>query len=191
VVPDQTFSDYKSVTLSPVFLRGYVTQVVPNLNARPAMHLDMLSPPGLSGAPIIREDGRDVLDVLVGDRNIQLGGESFRFGEALLLDALRSARSTATDHRPLGRHAAPNRVRSRDMTLLKLMPSCKRGRRCPGPEQLNQSLDLARRQPIFGGPRLRPTSAPRPCCAQLRSARRFPAPQRAVVAAPGGSSNEY
>jgi hypothetical protein len=25
VVPDQTFSDYKSVTFSPVFLRGYVT----------------------------------------------------------------------------------------------------------------------------------------------------------------------
>jgi Trypsin-like peptidase domain len=104
VVPDQTFSDYKSVTFSPVFLRGYVTQVVPNLKARPAMHLDMLSPPGLSGAPIIREDGRDVLGVLVGDRNIQLGGESFRFGEALLLDALRSARSTATDHRPLAEH---------------------------------------------------------------------------------------
>lgn len=104
VVPDQTFSDYKSVTFSPVFLRGYVTQVVPNLNARPAMHLDMLSPPGLSGAPIIREDGRDVLGVLVGDRNTQLGGESFRFGEALLLDALRSARSTATDHRPLAEH---------------------------------------------------------------------------------------
>lgn len=34
VVPDQTFSDYKSVTFSPVFLRGYVTQVVPNLPPR-------------------------------------------------------------------------------------------------------------------------------------------------------------
>jgi hypothetical protein len=106
VVPDQTLSDYKAVTFSPVFLRGYGTQVVPNLNGRPAMHLDMLSPPGLSGAPIIREESRDVFGVLVGDRNIQLDGESFRFGEALLLDALRNARSAATDHGPLAEHVA-------------------------------------------------------------------------------------
>ena len=51
VVPDQLFSACKSVAFSPVFLRGYVSQVVPNMNGRPAMHLDMLSPPGLSGAP--------------------------------------------------------------------------------------------------------------------------------------------
>jgi hypothetical protein len=51
VVPDETFSQYKSVTFSPVFLRGYVVQVVPNINGCPAMHLDMLRPRGLSGAP--------------------------------------------------------------------------------------------------------------------------------------------
>jgi hypothetical protein len=41
-----TERQYKSVTFRPVFLRGYVTQVVPNMNGRPAMHLDMLSPQG-------------------------------------------------------------------------------------------------------------------------------------------------
>jgi hypothetical protein len=57
------------------------------------MQLDMLSPRGLSGAPVIREDLSEVVGVVVGDRIIELAGESFRFGEALLLDALRSARS--------------------------------------------------------------------------------------------------
>ena len=111
MVPDQTFSQYKSVTFSPVFLRGYVTQVVPNMNGRPAMNLDMLSPRGLSGAPVIREDSSDVVGVVVGDRTIRLGKEPFRFCEALLLDGLRSARSPATgDWRPIvGR--APSTVR--------------------------------------------------------------------------------
>jgi Trypsin-like peptidase domain len=104
VVPDRTLSQYKSVTFSPVFLRGYVVQVVPNMNGRPAMHLDMLSPRGLSGAPVIREDSSEVVGVVVGDRTIRLGDESFRFGEALLLDALRDARSARTGHLPLAEH---------------------------------------------------------------------------------------
>jgi hypothetical protein len=32
LAPDELLSQYKSVTFSPVFLRGYVTQVVPNMN---------------------------------------------------------------------------------------------------------------------------------------------------------------
>lgn len=104
VVPDPTLSQYKSVTFSPVFLRGYVVQVVPNMNGRPAMHLDMLSPRGLSGAPVIREDSSEVVGVVIGDRTIGLGGDSFRFGEALLLDALCSARSVATGHQSLAEH---------------------------------------------------------------------------------------
>ena len=90
VVPDQTFDRYKSVTFSPMFLRGYVTQVVPNMDGRPAMNLDMSSPRGLSGAPVLREGSREIVGVVVGDRTIRLGGESFRFSEALLLDALRN-----------------------------------------------------------------------------------------------------
>ena len=99
-----TESQYKSVTSRPVFLRGYVTQVVPNMNGRPAMHLDMLSPRGLSGAPVIREDLSEVVGVVVWDRIIELAGESFRFGEALLLGELRSARSPVTGRRPLAEH---------------------------------------------------------------------------------------
>ena len=106
VVPDQTFDRYKSVTFSPMFLRGYVTQVVPNMDGRPAMNLDMLSPRGLSGAPVLREGSREIVGVVVGDRTIRLGGESFRFSEALLLDALRNARSAATGYRRLVDHLA-------------------------------------------------------------------------------------
>ena len=54
-------------------LRGYVPQVVPNMNSRPAMNIDMLSPSGLSGAPVIREDSNDIFGVVVGDRTIRLG----------------------------------------------------------------------------------------------------------------------
>ena len=94
------------MTFSPVFLRGYVVQVIPNLGGLPAMHMDILSPRGLSGAPVIREGSREVVGVVVGDRTISMGGESFRFGEALLLEALRSARSAATGRRSLAEHLA-------------------------------------------------------------------------------------
>ena len=92
MVPDQTFDQYKSVTFSPVFLRGYVTQVkmYPTFDRRPAINLDMLSPPGLSGAPVIREGNGEVVGVVVGDRTIRLGGNRSASGEALLLDALRT-----------------------------------------------------------------------------------------------------
>jgi hypothetical protein len=37
------------------------------------MNIDMLSPSGLSGAPVIREDSNDIFGVVVGDRTIRLG----------------------------------------------------------------------------------------------------------------------
>jgi hypothetical protein len=51
-------------TFDPVFLRGYVTRLTEDERTRrPVIDLEMLCPPGLSGAPVIRENRRDVIGV--------------------------------------------------------------------------------------------------------------------------------
>jgi hypothetical protein len=63
--------------------------------------LDMLCPPGLSGAPVIREDRREVIGVIFEEQTTTMYERTVIFGRAHHLDVLRSARAAVTGGRPL------------------------------------------------------------------------------------------
>lgn len=107
VVPDEAYTDFKALTFSPLFLRGYVTQHVRDASSGfPVIDLEMLSPLGLSGAPVIRDGGREVIGVVIGKQAVEMYGETQTFGRALGLDTLRAARSAATGGRALADYLA-------------------------------------------------------------------------------------
>ena len=47
------YPDYKALHFYARFLRGYVTRLARDEAERPVIDLDMLCPPGLSGAPVM------------------------------------------------------------------------------------------------------------------------------------------
>jgi hypothetical protein len=65
--------------------------------------LDTLCPPGLSGAPVIREDRRDVIGVIIEEQTTTMYERTVIFGRAHHLDVLRSACAAVTGGRPLAR----------------------------------------------------------------------------------------
>ena len=60
------------------------------------INLDMLCPPGLSGAPVIREDRRDVIGVIFEEQATTMYKRTVIFGRAHHLDVLRSACAAVT-----------------------------------------------------------------------------------------------
>jgi Trypsin-like peptidase domain len=101
-VPDEAYPDHKALKFYPRFLRGYVTQLtVDESTKRPVMELEMLCPPGLSGAPVIREDRREVIGVVFDEHTTTMSDRTVIFGRAHHLDVLRAARGIATRGRAL------------------------------------------------------------------------------------------
>ena len=103
-VPDQMYPGYKALHVYSRFLRGYVTRLARDENERPVIDLDMLCPPGLSGAPVIREDRRDVIGVIFEEQTTTMYERTVIFGRAHHLDVLRSARAAVTEDRSLIEH---------------------------------------------------------------------------------------
>jgi hypothetical protein len=102
--PDQAYPDYKALHCYSRFLRGYVTRLARDEAERPVIDLDMPCPPGLSGAPVIREDRRDVIGVIFEEQNTTMYERTVIFGRAHHLDVLRSACAAVTGGRPLVEH---------------------------------------------------------------------------------------
>jgi hypothetical protein len=101
-IPDRTHPVYKALTVYSRFFRGYVTRLaVDEEIGRPVMELDMHCPPGLSGAPVIREDRREVVGVVFGDKITEASGRALILGRALYLSDVGAARSTATGGKAL------------------------------------------------------------------------------------------
>jgi hypothetical protein len=103
-VPDQAYPDYKALHCYSRFLRGYVTRLARDEAERPVIDLDMPCPPGLSGAPVIREDRRDVIGVIFEEQTTTMYERTVIFGRAHHLDVLRSACAAVTGGRPLVEH---------------------------------------------------------------------------------------
>jgi len=104
-VPDKNYPDYKALTFDPVFLRGYVTRLTKDERTRrPVIDLEMLCPPGLSGAPVIRENRREVIGVAFEEKTTIMHKYTVIFGRAHHLDVLRAARGAATAGRALADH---------------------------------------------------------------------------------------
>jgi len=103
-VPDQMYPGYKALHVYSRFLRGYVTRLARDEKERPVIDLDMLCPPGLSGAPVIREDRRDVIGVIFEEQTTTMYERTVIFGRAHHLDVLRSARAAVTEGRSLIEH---------------------------------------------------------------------------------------
>jgi hypothetical protein len=103
-VPDQVYPDYNALHFYSRFLRGYVTRLARDEVERPVIDLDLLCPPGLSGAPVIREDRREVIGVIFDEQTTTMYERTVIFGRAHHLDVLRSARSAVTGGRPLAEH---------------------------------------------------------------------------------------
>lgn len=104
-VPDQDYPDYKALTFDPVFFRGYVMRLRRDESTGfPVMDLDMLCPRGLSGAPVISEDRREVIGVAFQEQTTTMYGSTVTFGRAHHLDLLRAARGAATSGRALADH---------------------------------------------------------------------------------------
>jgi hypothetical protein len=80
-LPDQVYTDYKALHLYSRFLRGYVTRLARDEAERPVIDLDMLCPPGLSGAPVIREDRREVIGVIFEEQTQRCTNEPRSSGE--------------------------------------------------------------------------------------------------------------
>jgi hypothetical protein len=95
-VPDQVYPDYKALHFYSRFLRGYVTRLARDEAERPVIDLDMLCPPGLSGAPVIREDRRDVIGVIFEEQITTMYERTVIFGRAHHVDVLRSACAAVT-----------------------------------------------------------------------------------------------
>jgi hypothetical protein len=95
-VPDQAYPDYKALHCYSRFLRGYVTRLARDEAERPVIDLDMPCPPGLSGAPVIRDDRRDVIGVIFEEQTTTMYERTVIFGRAHHLDVLRSARAAVT-----------------------------------------------------------------------------------------------
>jgi hypothetical protein len=101
-LPDQAYPDYKALRFYSRFLRGYVTQLTTEeLSGRPVMELEMLCPPGLSGAPVIREGGHEVIGVVFDEHATTMSARTVIFGRAHHLDVLRAARGAVTSGRAL------------------------------------------------------------------------------------------
>lgn len=87
-------------------LRGYVTQgtdIEPSHGGVELMYeLDMPSPPGLSGAPLLLGAGRHVVGVVQGEHTATQGNRSTTFALELDLGVLAQSRGAATNGLPLG-----------------------------------------------------------------------------------------
>jgi hypothetical protein len=103
-VPDQVYPAHKALHFYSRFLRGYVTRLARDEAERPVIDLDMPCPPGLSGAPVIREDRRDVIGVIFEEQATTMYERTVIFGRAHHLDLLRSACAAVTGGRPLVEH---------------------------------------------------------------------------------------
>lgn len=89
-------------------LRGYVTQgtelTLSHGGLQLVYELDMPCPPGLSGAPLMLPDTREVVGVVQGDHTDTRGERVTTFGLALDLDVLSTARGSATRGATLRAH---------------------------------------------------------------------------------------
>jgi hypothetical protein len=103
-MPDQVYPDYKALHFYSRFLRGYVTRLARDEAEGPVIDLDMLCPPGLSGAPVIGEDRRDVIGVIFEEQTTTMYERTVIFGRAHHVDVLRSACAAVTGGRPLVEH---------------------------------------------------------------------------------------
>jgi hypothetical protein len=90
---------YKALHFYSGFLRGYATRLARDEAERPVIDLDMPCPPGLNGAPVIREDRRDVIGVIFEEQTTTMYERTI-FGRAHHLDVLRSACAAVTGGRP-------------------------------------------------------------------------------------------
>jgi hypothetical protein len=66
--------------------------------------LDMLCPPGLSGAPVIREDRRDVIGVIFEEQTTTMYERTVIFGRAHHLDVFALGTRCRDRGRPLVEH---------------------------------------------------------------------------------------
>ena len=70
----QNLSGETDITLHPRYLQGYVMRSFnyqhPQYGRLPSYELDMPAPEGLSGAPLIRQDSKEVIGVLYGNNDV-------------------------------------------------------------------------------------------------------------------------
>jgi hypothetical protein len=114
--------DRLTFNLGARYLQGYVTQSfyydAPDGSRIPSYELDMPTPGGLSGAPLVRVGSNKVYGVVYGTNDVHLTQQTARidevtgeaipevhrivsFGLAHYTDSLRNLRGTATDGLPL------------------------------------------------------------------------------------------
>jgi hypothetical protein len=94
------------VDMNAMLLRGYVTRL--RIDDRPgvlpvrAYELGMMARPGASGSPLFRPHPLEVVGVVYGEQDVQMGGgRPVTFAYAHHLSTLREARAAATQGNPL------------------------------------------------------------------------------------------
>jgi len=135
----QTFSTPEApglrFTLEPRLLKGYVMRTFfyaqPGLGSTPSYELDMPTPAGLSGAPLVRVDQRrELVGIVYGSHDVaeidefesvdpETGATTpevrrvVSFGLAHFLDILHRVRGVATEHLPLAEWLAARAAKGR------------------------------------------------------------------------------
>ncbi len=101
----------RSITLSPRLLKGYLTRdfwnEVPNFGRTASYEVDMPSPEGLSGAPLIKHGSLEVVGVVYGAKSTGNMAQLERlttFAVAHMGSALKALRGIATQGHPLAEY---------------------------------------------------------------------------------------